>query len=76
MAKTHDTICYKKFLLNFMTESEPLYAMQQWLTEKMMAVEAETKVSAAKGAHSIERTIHFSGTRFSRFERGGKRCTS
>lgn len=51
-----------------MSEPDPLYAMLQWLTEKMMAVEAETKVGAAKGAHSTERTTHFSGNRIRRFD--------
>ena len=68
MARKNDTTCYKKLLLNFITEPDPLYAMLQWLTEKMMAVEAEAKVGAAKGSHSTERTTHFSGNRVRRFD--------
>jgi len=51
-----------------MTEPDPLYAMLQWLTEKMMAVEAEAKVGVVKGTHSKERITHFSGTRVRRFD--------
>ena len=42
--------------------------MLQWLTERMMEVEAELKVGAAKGKHSSDRTTHFSGTRVRRFD--------
>ena len=41
MAKDYDTSVYKKLLLHFMGESDPLYSMLQWLTERMMEVEAE-----------------------------------
>ena len=40
MARNHDTAAYKKLLLHFMGESDPLYSMLQWLTERMMEVEA------------------------------------
>jgi len=68
MAKKDDTAAYKKLLLHFMGEADPLYAMLQWLTEEMMKVEAELKVGAAKGKHTTERTTHFSGTRVRRFD--------
>ena len=41
MAREYDTSAYKKLLLHFMGESDPLYSMLQWLTERMMEVEAE-----------------------------------
>ena len=68
MARKYDTSRYKKLLLHFMGESDPLYAMLQWLTERMMDVEAEMKVGAVKGKHSPDRTTHFSGTRVRRFD--------
>ena len=37
-----------------MGESDPLYAMLQWLTERMMDVESEMKVGAAKGSIRIQ----------------------
>jgi len=49
MARKYDTSAYKKLLLHFMGEADPLYSMLQWLTERMMEVEAELKVGAAKG---------------------------
>ena len=39
MAKNYDTAAYKKLLLHFMGDSDPLYSMLQWLTERMMEVE-------------------------------------
>ncbi len=68
MARNYDTAAYKKLLLHFMGESDPLYSMLQWLTERMMEVEAELKVGAAKGKHASDRTTHFSGTRVRRFD--------
>jgi len=68
MARRYDTATYKKLLLHFMGEADPLYSMLQWLTERMMEVEAELKAGAAKGKHAPERTTHFSGTRVRRFD--------
>ena len=68
MARGHDTATYKKLLLHFMGESDPLYSMLQWLTERMMEVESELKVGAVKGKHTSDRTTHFSGTRVRRFD--------
>jgi len=68
MAGKNDTAAYKKLLLHFMGEADPLYAMLQWLAEEMMKVEVELKVGAAKGKHTTERTTHFSGTRVRRFD--------
>ena len=68
MARKYDTVAYKKLLLQFMGESDPLYAMLQWLTQRMMEVESEMKVGAAKGKHTEKRTTHFSGTRVRRFD--------
>jgi len=36
MANDNDTSAYKKLLLHFMGELDPLYSMLQWLTERMM----------------------------------------
>lgn len=68
MAGRYDTATYKKLLLHFMGESDPLYSMLQWLTERMMEIEAELKAGAAKGKHTPDRTTHFSGTRVRRFD--------
>lgn len=68
MAKCYDTAAYKKLLLHFMGELDPLYSMLQWLTQRMMEVESELKVGAVKGKHSSDRTTYFSGTRVRRFD--------
>lgn len=58
MVRKYDTPMYKKFLLHFMGEADPLYSMLQWLTERMMEVAAEMKVGAVKGKHTTDRTSH------------------
>ena len=68
MAKLNYIEYFKRALLEFMSESDPLYAMLQWMTEKIMQMEAEQKVGATKGTHTTERTTYFSGNRVRRFD--------
>ena len=68
MAQRYDSGTYKKLLLQFIGEANPLYAMLEWLTERMRELEAELKVGAVKGKHTLARTTHFSGTRVWRFD--------
>jgi len=68
MARLNYIDYFKRALLEFATENDPLYAMLQWMTEKIMQLEAEQKVGAQKGEHSTERTTHFSGNRLRRFD--------
>jgi transposase-like protein len=68
MAKLNYIEYFKRALLEFMSESDPLYAMLQWMTEKIMQMEAEQKVGATKGTHTAERTTYFSGNRVRRFD--------
>jgi len=68
MAGGYDAAAYKKLLLYFMGEADPLYSMLQWLTARKMDVESELKVGAVKGKHSSDRATHFSGTRVRRFD--------
>ena len=68
MAVTKDTDYFKKMLLDFIAEPDPLFSMRQWLTQRMMEVESESRVGAPKGKHSVDRTTHFSGTRVRRFD--------
>ena len=68
MARLNYIEYFKRALLEFATESDPLYAMLQWMTEKIMQLEAEQKVGAQKGEHSTDRATHFSGNRLRRFD--------
>ncbi len=68
MAKGNDTNCFKKMLLNFIAEPDPLFSMLEWLTHRMMELEAESKVGATKGKHTADRSTFFSGTRVRRFD--------
>lgn len=68
MAGRNDTDYYKKLLLDFIAEPDPLFSMLQWLTQRMMELESESKAGAPKGKHSAERKTHFSGTRVRRFD--------
>ena len=68
MASRNDTDYYKKLLLDFIAEPDPLFSMLQWLTQRMMELESESKAGAPKGTHSTDRKTHFSGTRVRRFD--------
>ncbi len=66
MAQQHYRTPFKKALFQFITEPGPFLAMLQWVMTEIMRIEAETKVGAAKGKHSQDRTTYFSGTRVQR----------
>ena len=55
MARENVTTYFKKLLLEFITEPDPLYSMMQWLTEQLMRIESESKVGAEKNKHSKTR---------------------
>ncbi len=57
MARLNYIDYFKRALLEFATENDPLYAMLQWMTEKIMQLEAEQKVGAQNGEHSTERDL-------------------
>jgi transposase-like protein len=68
MARENVSTYFKKLLLEFITEPDPLYAMMQWLTEQLMRIESERKVGAKKHQQSERRTTYFSGYRVRRFD--------
>ncbi|MBN2860550.1 MAG: transposase [Sphaerochaetaceae bacterium] len=63
MTKKKSTKYFEEKLLGFITEDDPMLAILQWVTEKMIKVEV-----AQKGKHSTERTGYLSGTRVRRFD--------
>ncbi len=68
MAQQHYKSPLEKALLQFITEPGPYLAMLKWVMTEMMRIEAEAKVGAAKGKHSLERTTYFSGARARRVD--------
>ncbi len=52
MAKLNYIEYFNRTLLKFAEESDPLYAMLQWMTEKIMQLEAKQKVAAQKCEHT------------------------
>ena len=68
MAQRHYKGLFKKALLQFVTEPDPVLAMLEWVAEQMMQIEAEAKVGAEKGKHSKVRMTHFSGRRVRRMD--------
>ena len=68
MARTNVITYFKKLLLQFITEPNPLLAMLKWLTGQLMQMEAEAKVGLEKGKHSASRRTYFSGYRVRRFD--------
>ena len=68
MAKRNDSEIFKRILVDFVGEADPLMSMLQWTTDQLMQIESETKVGAPKGSHSNERRTHFPGKRVRRFD--------
>lgn len=68
MAQIKDTEYFKKMLIQFMGEADPLFEMLKWVTNRLMIIESETKVGAEKGKHTEERKTYFSGHRVRRFD--------
>jgi putative transposase len=68
MAKRNDSEYFKRKLLEFMGEEDPLLTLMQWILDQLMQMEAEGKAGAAKGEHAPSRTTHFSGRRVRRFD--------
>jgi transposase-like protein len=66
-SKNHTGI-FKKILVDFIGQEDPLLAMLEWTAQQMMQIEAEAKVGAQKGVHSKKRRTHFSGTRVRRMD--------
>jgi len=68
VAKDNDSTLLKEKLLDCVTDPDPLLLMLEWLTSRLMKLEAEAKVSVEKGKHDESRTSHFSGIRARRFD--------
>lgn len=68
MTKTKDTTFFENKLLQFITEDDPLLAMLQWVTDKLVEVEVAQKANSLKGKHSRDRTTYRCGTRVRRFD--------
>ena len=58
MAPTKSSADLKNLLSQFIGESDPLFEILKWLTEKLMLLEAEQKAGAKKGVHSKEKATH------------------
>ena len=68
MAKLNHKELYKKMLVDFIQEEDPIYSMLKWTLQQMTDIEAENITGAPKGKHSKERETHLSGTRMRRFD--------
>ena len=68
MARTNYKDVFKKILVDFIGEEDPILAMLEWTAQRMMEIESEAKVGAKKGEHSRERKTYFSGTRVRRMD--------
>jgi transposase-like protein len=63
MVRTNYKDIFKKILVDFIGEEDPILAMLEWTAQRMMEIESEAKVGTKKGEHSRERKTYFSGTR-------------
>jgi transposase-like protein len=68
VAKLNDIVLLREKLLDFVADPDPLLSMLEWLTSRLMQIEAEAKVGVEKGKHDESRTTHFSGVRVRRFD--------
>ena len=68
MAKDNDSTLLREKLLDFVTDPDPLLSMLEWLTSRLMKLEAEAKVGVEKGKNDESRTTNFSGIRVRRFD--------
>ena len=66
-SKNHTGI-FKKVLVEFIGQEDPLLAMLEWTAQQMMQIEAEGIVGAQKGEHCKERKTYFSGRRVRRMD--------
>jgi len=64
----NDTGIFKKLLVEFIGQEDPILAMLEWTAQQMMQIEAEGIVGAQKGEHSTERKTYFSGRRVRRMD--------
>ena len=64
----NDTGIFKKVLVEFIGQEDPLLAMLEWTAQQMMQIEAEGIVGAQKGEHCKERKTYFSGRRVRRMD--------
>jgi len=68
VAKNNDSTLLKEKLLDFVTDPDLLLSMLEWLTSRLMQIEAEAKAGVEKGKHDESRTTHFSGIRVRRYD--------
>jgi putative transposase len=68
MAQIHYKTLFRKVLLGFISEQDPVLAMLEWVAQMMMQIEAESRVGAEKGKHTKDRKTYFSGARVQRMD--------
>jgi len=68
MAQIHYKTLFRKVLLGFISEQDPVLAMLEWVAQMMMQIEAESRVGAEKGKHTKDRKTYFSGARVRRMD--------
>ena len=68
MAKKNDTAFFENKLLDFVTSTDPMLEMLQWVMDKFMEIEVAHKTGAEKGIHAQSRTGYRCGYRIRRFD--------
>jgi len=63
MTNTKDTTFFEMKLLEFHSAEDPMLAMLEWMTARLMELEIEDRCNAPKGAHEEARTAYRSGYR-------------
>lgn len=68
MVYPNSNVPFEKMLMKFISESDPMLAMLQWLCEKLMEAEVESKLGAEKSERIASRQGYRSGYRVRRFD--------
>jgi len=68
MAQIHYKTLFRKVLLGFISEQDPVLAMLECVAQMMMQIEAESRVGAEKGNHTKDRKTYFSRVRVRRMD--------
>jgi transposase-like protein len=68
MAQIPYKTLFRKVLLGFVTEQDPVLAMLEWVAQMIIQIKAESKVGAEKGKHTKDRKTYFSGARVRRMD--------
>ncbi len=55
MAYSNSNLPFEKMLMKFLSQDDPMLSMLQWLCEKLMEAEVDSKLAAQKSQRTLDR---------------------